>query len=235
MSRYYRSFLEESSVVYPTNLKLYLDAGNTLSYSGSGINWYDLTTNVNNGTLINGVGFNSSNRGSLTFNGINQYVEVNNNATLRVVSNDFYIGQFVNFSVIPNNMNLSCIWANSIYSFFFTIIGGKLAFYWSTNGTSNSNLTSTYTPTINTWLYLSVSRTGGNITLYANGVSLVSIPNSDTFYNNIGTPFTIGRNPEISGWELNGKMSHIKFMNGQGLTSTEILNEYNTQKSYYGY
>jgi hypothetical protein len=56
-------------------LVLYLDAANPRSYSGSGTTWYDLSNN-NNGTLINGVGYNTDNKGSILFDRINDNITV---------------------------------------------------------------------------------------------------------------------------------------------------------------
>jgi hypothetical protein len=55
-------------------LVLYWDAGNLDSYPGTGTTIYDLSGNGNNGTLYNGVGFNQTNGGVLTFDGIDDYV-----------------------------------------------------------------------------------------------------------------------------------------------------------------
>jgi hypothetical protein len=54
-------------------LVLNLDAGASSSYPGSGTTWTDLSGNGNNGTLENGVGYTSSNGGSLTFDGGDDY------------------------------------------------------------------------------------------------------------------------------------------------------------------
>ena len=56
--------------VVDSGLVLYLDAGNDISYPGSGTTWYDLSGNVNGGTLVNGVGFTEDNGGSLSFDGV---------------------------------------------------------------------------------------------------------------------------------------------------------------------
>jgi hypothetical protein len=56
------------------NLVLLLDAGNSKSYPGSGNTWFDLSGNGNNVILINGVGYNSGNLGSLVFDGVDDYV-----------------------------------------------------------------------------------------------------------------------------------------------------------------
>ena len=57
-------------------LVLCLDAGNSKSYPGSGTAWNDLSRNGNNGTL-NGPTFNSADRGSIVFDGTNDYVSTN--------------------------------------------------------------------------------------------------------------------------------------------------------------
>jgi hypothetical protein len=61
--------------VVESGLVLALDAANRKSYPGSGTTWTDLSGNGNNGTLVNGVGYNSGNGGSLVFDGSNDYVQ----------------------------------------------------------------------------------------------------------------------------------------------------------------
>ena len=55
-------------------LLLYWDAGNLDSYPGTGTTIYDLSGNGNNGTLYNGVGYNQTNGGVLTFDGVDDIV-----------------------------------------------------------------------------------------------------------------------------------------------------------------
>lgn len=57
-----------------SNLLLYWDVSNPNSYPGTGTTIYDLSENGNNGTLVNGVSYNSSNGGVLVFDGNNDYV-----------------------------------------------------------------------------------------------------------------------------------------------------------------
>lgn len=61
-------------VIVTSGLQLHLDASYSPSYPGSGIIWTDLSGNARNGTLQNGVTFNSVNRGTLGFDGVNDYV-----------------------------------------------------------------------------------------------------------------------------------------------------------------
>ena len=55
-------------------LVLYWDAGNQDSYPGTGAYIYDLSGNGNNGSLVNGVSFNTANGGVLEFDGLDDYV-----------------------------------------------------------------------------------------------------------------------------------------------------------------
>ena len=57
-------------------LVLSLDAADRNSYPGSGTAWNDLVGS-NNGTLTNGPTFNSSNGGSIVFDGVDDYVQIN--------------------------------------------------------------------------------------------------------------------------------------------------------------
>ena len=68
-------------LVRDSSLVLYLDAGNTRSYSGTGSVWYDLTFNKIDGTLTGGPTYSSANYGSIEFDGNNDLVLINYNAS----------------------------------------------------------------------------------------------------------------------------------------------------------
>ena len=62
--------------VVTDGLVLYLDAGNDISYPGSGTTWYDLSEGANSGTLVNGVSYSANNEGSLVFDGVDENATV---------------------------------------------------------------------------------------------------------------------------------------------------------------
>jgi hypothetical protein len=64
-----------ASPLITTGLMLYLDAGNALSYPGSGTTWTDLSGNGRDGTLTNGPTYSATNGGSIVFDGSNDYVQ----------------------------------------------------------------------------------------------------------------------------------------------------------------
>ena len=70
------------SSIITTGLSLYLDAGNPLSYSGSGTAWNDLSGNGRNGTLTSGPTYSSADGGSIVFDGSNDYVQCTGSLTV---------------------------------------------------------------------------------------------------------------------------------------------------------
>jgi hypothetical protein len=75
---------------------LHYDLANTLCYSGSGSTIYDLSGYSNNGTLYNSPTYSSSNNGSLTFNGTNQFIAAPNSTSLNPNANGWSISMWVN-------------------------------------------------------------------------------------------------------------------------------------------
>ena len=63
------------------NLSMYLDAGITSSYSGTGTAWTDLSGNNRNGTLTNGPTYTSADGGSIVFDGTNDFVQCTGSIT----------------------------------------------------------------------------------------------------------------------------------------------------------
>jgi hypothetical protein len=78
-------------------LVLNLDAGNLISYSGTGSTWYDVSGVENNGTLTNGPTFNSN--GFLEFDGVDDWISTNYNL---IVGTDASRPIVLSFLINPN-------------------------------------------------------------------------------------------------------------------------------------
>jgi hypothetical protein len=68
--------LGHGASIVRSGLVLHLDAANRKSYTGSGTAWNDMSGIGNNGTLVNGPTYISSNGGILTLDGTNNYISV---------------------------------------------------------------------------------------------------------------------------------------------------------------
>ena len=82
------------SDIITSGLIIYLDASNENSYSGSGSNWYDLTSNGNDG-VISGTTFSNDGGGSLEFGSSSDYVEIGDDPSLDMDNNQMTISYFI--------------------------------------------------------------------------------------------------------------------------------------------
>jgi hypothetical protein len=217
--------LSHSPSIITQNLVLCLDAGNPKSYPGSGTTWTDLSGNGNNGTLVNGVGYNSGNLGSLVFDGSNDYVNCGNSTTLNMSTETTlihwlkfsgagwspFIGKHTN--VTTNNYR---VWLGSDRGFdveltndsfkpLFTVTSGEL-------------------PT-NSWCCLGMRfKSDGTLSGFFNGIKKNTVTKS-IGPTNSGN-FLIGTDNAVYG---GGSISCIQLYN-RALSDTEIQQNYNALK-----
>jgi hypothetical protein len=228
------SIIRSGSIV-TNGLVLHLDGK---QYPGSGTTWTDLSGNGNTGTLVNGVGYNSDNGGSLVFDGVNDYVE-NSSPNLGITGNAsatlscwfYYTGPSSTYNALfqygngPSSGDTFALGLNAAgaYDVSFQFNGG--------NGTrSHSNV---YLP--NTWNNLVGTKTPGAINtttkLYLNGVEL-TIAASTTITPNVSSRvIRVGRwTNEGSPLYYTGRVSNCSIYN-RALTAQEIQQNFNALRS----
>jgi hypothetical protein len=212
--------------IVASGLRLVYDAANPTSYPGSGTSWFDLSGNSNNGTLVNGVGYNSANGGSLVFDGVDDQIDVGSTLSSQVGPN-LTVGAFAQISsVVSKNTLLSF---NGIYNFFLP--GNRLTttyqLYWdSVSGWKNGNTTSWNT---NQWYYFAWTISGTSLTFYLNGVAdgTVSISNPVTPSGQVRVGFA------NAGEYATGRIANLHVYN-TALSASEILQNFNSARGRYG-
>ena len=215
-------------------LVLSLDAADRNSYPGSGTAWNDLAGS-NNGTLTNGPTFNSSNGGSIVFDGVDDYASTNN-FSLTQATFDFW------FSVTDKGSGFSYVMsygsggvggmisisvANQSYS---TYLVNRELYCFIGGGDSSIKPTGfliTYGSIYN--VVLTVANSSSVIGLYVNGTNY-PVVNSDVL--SLGSIFNIGRWFSDFNY-LSGKVFTGKIYN-RVLSSSEVLQNYNATKSRFG-
>ena len=110
-------------------LVLCLDAADNNSYPGTGTTWTDLSGNGNNGTLNNGPTFSSANKGYISFDGTNDYMQANINTAVLDGDPSFTVEMLVRRRTGTN-------------------IGANAGF-WGIGGTGQGNSIEGWTPTAN--------------------------------------------------------------------------------------
>jgi hypothetical protein len=218
-------------------LALCLDAGNSLSYPGSGTTWSDLSGNGNSGTLINGPTFNSANGGSIVFDGTNDYVSAPKQTAFVDVS------QFTLMSWMKRRTASSKVVMHQGATLFVDVSmelwSDNNAYFEVGNGSNQyafANNTST------AWQYLAMVFDGGQtgnlnrLKCYING-SLLEVSYDGVIPSTTGNPdsiFAIG-NTEGSGFSnfSDGNIAQV-LIYSQALSPQEILQNYNATKGRFG-
>ena len=218
--------LSRGPKIVTNGLVLYLDAGNILSYPGSGTTWTDISRNGNNGTLTNGPTFNSANGGVIVYDGVDDVVTCN---LVSSTANNVTAEVWFKATTLPGDKGLyyNGNGGSSGYGFQFGACGATATTLYVFFGGVSCNVVSYGGLVTNTWYQAVYTRTTSPSTsnlLYINGVSVSS--------NTTTNPNTPAGNTLV-GSGYNGNISIVRHYN-RTLTSTEILQNYNANKIRFG-
>ena len=228
-------------------LILYLDAGNTKSYPGSGTTWTDLSNEKNHATLSNFT-VGSLNGGTLTADGANSFAIVNAAAslqpiaiTIEVMCKPLYNAQnYTNvISYPPNDDNHESPYM--IYAIYLQHIGSAYSTGSATSGPLHSRIRGEMVTSIGglydfgVWNHLVISFDNQLVKYYRDGVlkDTDTVSSSSISYSGYENQNVfIGVNP--SGAEdFEGEYSNIRLYN-RALTDKEILQNFNALKGRFG-
>lgn len=223
-----------------TGLVLDLDAADQNSYIGSGTSWYDSSGNNNKGTLINGPTFNSSNGGSIVFDGINDYVSIPYNSIFNPstsVTFSVWIRLTISDANIRNPIELGAS-ADELYYILWRADLSPKRWGWGLRQSNNTYVETTTTATnwsINTWYNLTVvaNATAGQVYFYYNGILDSGIAYNGTIKQNASATLSLGSDPSASRRYWQGNIANALIYN-RALTTTEVLQNYNATKSRFG-
>jgi hypothetical protein len=233
-------------------LVLALDAGRTLSYSGSGTTWTDLSDNSNNGTLTNGPTFSSDNFGAIVFDGTNDTVSLGTQINSDITETDITVSfwtyldstsgdrAFVAMSSVATGVPL-IIWHDASVSVRDNTGAGDVG-----GGTSNAIVvmvsdtsgskrfsTSNNALSASTWHNVSVvlDVTNNAFYTYIDGVEEAKYVSTNTSLGlkSTSNSFIIGG---ASLAYLDGRIANFQVYT-KALTASEVLQNYNAIKGRY--
>jgi len=221
--------LAHGPAIVTSGLLLYLDAANSKSYPGSGNFWYDISGNGNNGTLVNGVAYNSGNGGNLVFDGVNDYVSVNSN----LVPTNITVNAWFSISASASQRILR--WRFYGYGITLTANNAIDIDVWSTVS-NNIGVSSTDNYISLNQIYLATMTVGSSaISLYVNGtlINSASLAANSIYYQSDGTGLAIGTDAGGLNKFLNGKIYCTTIYN-RALSATEVLQNFQALRGRYG-
>ena len=216
--------------IITTDLLLYLDAGNSASYSGSGNTWYDLSNNINHGTLATSSMANtSSTPKKFTFNGTS-----GNNVSF--VSSKFNVPYTGKTVIVAAKM-----YANFGTSLFRALFGNNgnrnFNFHIYQNGSGYQlhfsagswGLSDVLSLTTGQWYIFAASQDATTIRYYVNGVLVGTTTGTSVQQFQSSTNEFLGNADNYWLGEINTALIYKR-----GLSTAEILQNFNELKSRFG-
>ena len=215
------------------NLVLYLDAGNSRSYNGSGTTWYDLSKKLGDATIYGSMAFDGS---SFITSSTGTYAQLNYSSSIA----DFSLAQTICMWIKPAT-GVAAVRRNpynQAYGGPGTItheISYAFTYYYGTNGyngTPYQGKSSTFTVVPGELAFICVNRdqTANKTKWYKNGIQTnESDAGGYPATANGANPIIIGR-----GYTTNfaGNIYNCMVYN-RALTASEILKNYNATKGRY--
>ena len=197
-----------------------IDAGNSKSYSGSGVTANGLIGGAN-GALLNGTGYSSVAGGCWSFDGTDDGI----NTTINIDNDPIGIHAWIYCTEVTSVNGRGIVLSdNGGWDRGLEINDSK----WGVH-TGNS-LYKVGTVSNNTWYNIFLSYSSNVWTLYVNG----SFVFSSTSTTSPGSLATIGRADYFSTRIFQGLISQVQIYN-RALTATEIIQLYNATKDRYSY
>jgi hypothetical protein len=214
--------------VVRNGLLICIDPANISSYSGTGFTARGLVSGIG-ATLVNGIGFSSSNSGTFILDGSNDYI--NGDITSFDLTGDMSAEVWFNLSATVND------WVrvigkgdstNRTFGFWYNTPGA--VFLHQRYGAS-STVSGVYSISIqtNTWYHVVVTSSGSTHKLYLNGVDVQTQTGAGPFFSSSST-LKVGYG-EIHTYH-NGRIGLYRIYN-RALTAQEVLQNYNATKKRY--
>jgi len=211
--------------IITNGLAFAVDAADKNSYPGSGTTWFDLQAGGDDSILTNGPTFDPANGGSIVFDGVDDVgASTDVPAALLTVSIWVYkTSTATNQGIITRN---NTIWGIAQISDTLRVFVSTVGAYQDTG----------YIIPLNQWINIVYTYAGTGVSdsqiVYINGTSVFTGTGSGNLSTGRirGSPFFIGGG-NSSYW--GGRNAQVQIY-GRALSSSEVLQNYNTQKSRFG-
>ena len=206
------------------------DVANPSSYIGSGTTIYDLSGYNNNGTLLNGIGFNTDSGGSLVFDGVDDKVSIADNSNLRTPNGTFSIWVKQVDDTSTRSAVASKISGSGSFNGWVIIINSTSIIVSIKNASTGYSLSYS----INTSVWVNITLVWISTTtwkLYVNGVLRQTITTAPVTISN--QPLCLGKSLDNYWYALKGRIGLVKAYS-YTQSDGEVLTEFNNNKTRFG-
>jgi hypothetical protein len=225
-------FMATRAGIITDNLIFYFDPAVADSYPGSGTSVNDLGNNNYDATLVNGVGFSSSNGGIFTFDGVNDYATVPNGSAALFINQSFTVEAWINPSTSPPSQQIyfgilqSASTQSRLQCRIYSSGIIRMGYFAQDLDTASGQIT------FGSWVHLAMVYNSADDTsrIYKNGTQLAS-GNQGPLLSSTGRVVEIGRHNTTEYFK--GSMGAI-YAYQAARTQAQIQSNYDALKSRYG-
>jgi hypothetical protein len=216
----------------------YWDAGNPRSYPGTGTTYNDLSGYGQTQTLTNGTGYSSSNGGSLSFDGVDDYTSCVNTSVLQLTSAGTISAWALTTDILTDERTLVLKAANGsnlsygLYFNYAVSTPNNIMFFVDSDGTwGPTSYVLFENLSLNTWYNVVGTWSSSGLSIYANGVLQNSNSTAVSAYVS-SSALSIGGG--VTGWTYwKGNIGPVSIYN-RALTATEVIQNFNALRGRYG-
>ena len=223
--------------IVTSGLTFAVDAGNLVSYGGTGTTVYDLVTTGTTGTLTNGPTWTYLSGGTFTFDGTDDYIDFG--VTNIVLPTNITLSAWINQSTIDGYKNILTKQGNGNIDLDYGITtspNGNL-YFWFHNGAFRIHETFTnIINSTNTWYNVVAvfDDINNTVKMYVNGIQVYNEPEITSMLEHSGSKLFIGwRNSFAGGQSFNGKISMAQVYN-RALSGNEIKQNFEAYRGRFG-
>ncbi len=228
-------FNRDYPAIVTDGLVLNVDAGFTPSYPTTATTWYDVSSGGNNGTLVNGPTFSSSNGGVISFDGTNDSGQWASGGAITANLNTWYndptrtLQMWINFSNL-NSGQLQSITSlgDDEVQYGFAIFNSRWAMFSNSLYATVGNALST-----NTWYFVTLLRTGETSWTIYQGTTNIGNVTQNAGISSFGGDYQFQLMCNGYGNHKQGTVGQVLFYN-KVLSASEIANNYEATKSRFG-
>jgi hypothetical protein len=223
----------KSSSAYPAiisdGLVLNLDASSRKSYRTPGATWRDLSINNISATLSNGPTFNSSNSGSIVFDGVDDRITLGTPTALTALFGTNAVSVEVWLRRSANITSQKIVFDSGTNEYIqMDINSNQLSFAIGTPTSVRSARSATLD--LDVWYHYVGVYNGTTITTYLNSVQSSQIAQTGNIATDSGGFFIASY---TSGFNFPGRIASVKVYN-KALSSTEVTQNFNAQRRRFG-
>lgn len=226
--------------IVTNGLTFYVDAGYTGSYPKTGTTWFDISGVGNNGTLANGPTFSSADGGSIVFDGVNDYVVTPSfslSSATSCLTFNFWVKSISQTASVQSILGKDTNVGNVPH-----ILIGRSAnsdtLRWNYNNGTGAGLigfSNFFTGYDNAWVNIQIVADYNldTVTLYRNGTQFGQQSQPSAVFPNTNTTMYLSSFAINAFLVFYGNISISQIYN-RALSYSEILQNYNAQKSRFG-